>query len=110
MATSDEQSFADAYLDAPRESDPAYTRARVCESCHRRVMYGRLTWDAVYDARSGVGHSPGCKALSLWAVLEANGATTWEEPPAGGGGGDPLTWATASVTFADTYTFAALTT
>lgn len=85
MATSDEQAHADAWLDAPKESDPGFTRSRTCEGCGGRVMYSRLTWDAVYDARTGIGHRAGCKALAHWAVLEANGATTWEEPPAGGG-------------------------
>lgn len=111
MATSDEQSHADAWLDAPRESDPAYTRARRCEGCGQRVIYGRLTWDALFDARTGIGHTPDCRALSHWAVLLADGATEWEEPTGGGGGGDPITWATTAITFADSdYTFASLTT
>lgn len=98
MTTSDEQAHADAWLDAKDESDPARTRSRICEGCNQRVLYGRLTWDAPYDRQTRIGHLPSCKALSLWAVLEANGATTWEEPSSGGGN-TPLTWDVAGVTW-----------
>lgn len=110
--TSDEQQHADAWLDASRESSEAYSRSRRCEGCKQRVIYGRLTWDELYDARTGIGHMPDCPALAHWVILEAGGATTWDEDPGGGGGGSvPITWATTSITFADSdYTFASLTT